>query len=103
MYYWLVFAADDEVTVGKFYASYLIQEYFRRFRARQRAESADYQDEEPTQALQVRRCEGRNVPEGRAAHQSEVGRPLIILKRDRNATNFSESTDLVVKFRGYFL
>ncbi|KAJ7326061.1 hypothetical protein OS493_028317 [Desmophyllum pertusum] len=28
----------DDVTVGKFYATYLIQEYFRRFKARQKAE-----------------------------------------------------------------
>lgn len=28
----------DDVTVGKFYATYLIQEYFRRFKARQKAQ-----------------------------------------------------------------
>ncbi|XP_048579316.1 muscle calcium channel subunit alpha-1 isoform X2 [Nematostella vectensis] len=44
---------DDEVTVGKFYATYLIQEYFRRFKARQRAENAQYQDAHSTQALQA--------------------------------------------------
>lgn len=26
--------ADDEVTVGKFYATFLIQEYFRKFKKR---------------------------------------------------------------------
>lgn len=30
---WL--ATDDEVTVGKFYATFLIQEYFRKFMQRQ--------------------------------------------------------------------
>lgn len=30
---WLV--TDDEVTVGKFYATFLIQEYFRKFMQRQ--------------------------------------------------------------------
>lgn len=28
------FAVDDEVTVGKFYATFLIQDYFRRFKKR---------------------------------------------------------------------
>lgn len=27
-------SADDEVTVGKFYATFLIQEYFRKFKKR---------------------------------------------------------------------
>lgn len=30
---WLI--TDDEVTVGKFYATFLIQEYFRKFMQRQ--------------------------------------------------------------------
>ena len=30
----LLFLADDEVTVGKFYATFLIQEYFRKFKKR---------------------------------------------------------------------
>lgn len=29
------FSADDEVTVGKFYATFLIQEHFRKFMKRQ--------------------------------------------------------------------
>jgi len=29
-----LFVADDEVTVGKFYATFLIQEYFRKFKKR---------------------------------------------------------------------
>lgn len=29
-----LFLADDEVTVGKFYATFLIQEYFRKFKKR---------------------------------------------------------------------
>lgn len=29
---------DDDVTVGKFYATYLIQDYFRRFKRKQRRE-----------------------------------------------------------------
>ncbi|PFX17210.1 Voltage-dependent calcium channel type D subunit alpha-1 [Stylophora pistillata] len=44
----------DDVTVGKFYATYLIQEYFRRFKARQKAQN---QANEPhgnsTMALQA--------------------------------------------------
>lgn len=29
---------DDEITVGKFYATYLIQDYFRRFKKRKEVE-----------------------------------------------------------------
>lgn len=32
------FADDDEVTVGKFYATFLIQDYFRRFKKRKEQE-----------------------------------------------------------------
>lgn len=32
---------DDEVTVGKFYATFLIQDYFRRFKKRKEQESRD--------------------------------------------------------------
>lgn len=32
---------DDEVTVGKFYATFLIQDYFRRFKKRKEQESKD--------------------------------------------------------------
>ena len=31
---------DDEVTVGKFYATYLIQNYFRKFKERKAAQKA---------------------------------------------------------------
>ena len=30
----LFLSADDDVTVGKFYATFLIQDYFRRFKKR---------------------------------------------------------------------
>lgn len=30
----LICISDDEVTVGKFYATFLIQEYFRKFKKR---------------------------------------------------------------------
>ncbi len=32
-------AGDDDVTVGKFYATFLIQDYFRRFKKRKELES----------------------------------------------------------------
>ncbi|RWS32009.1 muscle calcium channel subunit alpha-1-like protein [Leptotrombidium deliense] len=47
-------ATDDEVTVGKFYATFLIQDYFRRFKKRK--EERDKQgnkDDENTVALQA--------------------------------------------------
>lgn len=32
-------SGDDDVTVGKFYATFLIQDYFRRFKKRKELES----------------------------------------------------------------
>jgi len=34
-------SVDDEVTVGKFYATFLIQDYFRRFKKRKEQEMKD--------------------------------------------------------------
>lgn len=34
MMFFFFVSADDEVTVGKFYATFLIQEYFRKFKKR---------------------------------------------------------------------
>lgn len=34
-------SVDDEVTVGKFYATFLIQDYFRRFKKRKEQELKD--------------------------------------------------------------
>ena len=51
---YFVFYPDDDVTVGKFYATYLIQEYFRRFKARQKAQDqANEVQGNSTVALQV--------------------------------------------------
>lgn len=36
--YFMCFIVDDEVTVGKFYATFLIQDYFRRFKKRKEQE-----------------------------------------------------------------
>jgi len=35
------FLVEDEVTVGKFYATFLIQDYFRRFKKRKEQELKD--------------------------------------------------------------
>lgn len=35
----LFISGDDDVTVGKFYATFLIQDYFRRFKKRKELES----------------------------------------------------------------
>uniref|UniRef100_T1GVR3 Voltage-dependent L-type calcium channel subunit alpha n=1 Tax=Megaselia scalaris TaxID=36166 RepID=T1GVR3_MEGSC len=43
----------DEVTVGKFYATFLIQDYFRRFKKRKEQEGRDYQGDEATITLQA--------------------------------------------------
>lgn len=47
-------ASDDDVTVGKFYATFLIQDYFRRFKKRRaEQEKAGTRDEDSTVALQA--------------------------------------------------
>ncbi|KAL5273022.1 hypothetical protein ACFFRR_000036 [Megaselia abdita] len=43
----------NEVTVGKFYATFLIQDYFRRFKKRKEQEGRDYQGDEGTITLQA--------------------------------------------------
>ncbi|GFS86640.1 voltage-dependent calcium channel type D subunit alpha-1 [Nephila pilipes] len=47
--------ADDDVTVGKFYATFLIQDYFRRFKKRkeERSHEAGGKGQETTVALQL--------------------------------------------------
>ncbi|KAG8191964.1 hypothetical protein JTE90_002238 [Oedothorax gibbosus] len=47
--------ADDDVTVGKFYATFLIQDYFRRFKKRkeERSNEAGCKTQESTVALQL--------------------------------------------------
>jgi hypothetical protein len=37
----IFFVVEDEVTVGKFYATFLIQDYFRRFKKRKEQEQKD--------------------------------------------------------------
>lgn len=46
-------SADDEVTVGKFYATFLIQEHFRKFMKRQE-EYYGYRPKKDTIQIQVR-------------------------------------------------
>jgi voltage-dependent calcium channel L type alpha-1D len=42
---------DDDVTVGKFYATFLIQDYFRRFKKRKELESKGVIPIQSTQAM----------------------------------------------------
>lgn len=46
-------AGDDDVTVGKFYATFLIQDYFRRFKKRKEQMVKIQKGQEHTNALQV--------------------------------------------------
>ncbi|XP_064631937.1 muscle calcium channel subunit alpha-1-like isoform X8 [Lineus longissimus] len=46
-------AGDDDVTVGKFYATFLIQDYFRRFKKRKEAMQKMQMGHEHTNALQA--------------------------------------------------
>ena len=52
--YWLPLLGDDDVTVGKFYATFLIQDYFRRFKKRkEQMQKMNQLGHEHTNALQV--------------------------------------------------
>lgn len=46
-------SGDDDVTVGKFYATFLIQDYFRRFKKRKEQMQKIQKGQEHTNALQV--------------------------------------------------
>lgn len=50
LYYWVIIV-DDEVTVGKFYATFLIQDYFRRFKKKKEALNKDPNDDGPPDAV----------------------------------------------------
>lgn len=50
----LTLLGDDDVTVGKFYATFLIQDYFRRFKKRkEQQQKMHVLGHEHTNALQV--------------------------------------------------
>lgn len=49
-------STDDEVTVGKFYATFLIQEHFRKFMKRQE-EYYGYRPKKDTVQIQVHPAE----------------------------------------------
>ena len=54
--------AEDEVTVGKFYATFLIQDYFRRFKKKKETKLAVErldEDEDLSVSLQVTRIRCR--------------------------------------------
>jgi Voltage gated calcium channel IQ domain len=46
-------AGEEEVTVGKFYATFLIQDYFRRFKKRQAMQNRAQKNQENAVALQA--------------------------------------------------
>ena len=57
-----MFVAEDEVTVGKFYATFLIQDYFRRFKKKKETKLAVErldEDEDLSVSLQVTRIRWR--------------------------------------------
>lgn len=66
-------SADDEVTVGKFYATFLIQEHFRKFMKRQE-EYYGYRPKKDTVQIQVRPAELR----GTAVSPSQVTGPSAL-------------------------
>ena len=51
---WQNCAGDDDITVGKFYATFLIQDYFRRFKKRkEQMHKMNQLGQHRTDALQV--------------------------------------------------
>ena len=48
------FSVDDDVTVGKFYATFLIQDYFRRFKKKKEVKAAAEAPTDKTTIFQVR-------------------------------------------------
>lgn len=52
------YALDDEVTVGKFYATFLIQEYFRKFKKRKEQGLVGKPSQRNALSLQVRGWKG---------------------------------------------
>ena len=64
-------AVEDDVTVGKFYATFLIQDYFRKFKKKKKDEHSRTQGENDatTVTLQV-----RAAPGSYSGHQDAFGR-----------------------------
>ena len=55
-------SGDDDITVGKFYATFLIQDYFRRFKKRKEQMQKMHQlGQHQTDALQVSLNEPINI------------------------------------------
>ena len=49
-----IIAVDDDVTVGKFYATFLIQDYFRRFKKKKEVKAAAEAPADKSTIFQVR-------------------------------------------------
>jgi hypothetical protein len=48
-----VFSVEDDVTVGKFYATFLIQDYFRRFKKKKETKAATEAPTDKSTVFQV--------------------------------------------------
>ncbi|XP_019624022.1 PREDICTED: voltage-dependent L-type calcium channel subunit alpha-1D-like isoform X23 [Branchiostoma belcheri] len=78
-------AGDDEITVGKFYATFLIQDYFRKFKRRQEEDEGEEQYNKDAIRLQaglrtlhdigpeIRRAISGNLEEQLAAEGIDIG------------------------------
>lgn len=56
--------SDERITVGKFYATFLIQEYFRRFKKKRQEERKKIDDEEEEEREQEKKEEGNVTDKG---------------------------------------
>ena len=63
---------EDEVTVGKFYATFLIQDYFRRFKKRKHEAIKSAGGHDSTFALQVSLLPGLEFRQLKILHSSRV-------------------------------
>ena len=65
-----LFVVEDDVTVGKFYATFLIQDYFRRFKKKKETKAATEAPTDKTTVFQVKRDAVKNYTVEKFARKS---------------------------------
>ena len=68
-------SVDDDVTVGKFYATFLIQDYFRRFKKKKEVKAAAEAPTDKTTIFQVRNISTKHPLPALTHHSSHHSRP----------------------------
>ena len=99
-------AGNDDVTVGKFYATYLIQDYFRKFKARKLAEKSQLQHQSQQQQQNQQKGKGPNVnsshlhPELMSQHHSSMDPKLTLQAGSRQVQEVGPKVNGNRKFSG---